>query len=125
MSEFIYAAELKKTFRCSGHFYRLNIEGSDPLLCRSMLEITSLPREAVGVGTNPDDLFSSNHTSEGVVQSLPNAVVIMMNPGSSRPTYSEKSTTLSIKSFSTLFMMRGDGAVFNVETLIRSIHKYR
>jgi len=85
MSEFIYAAELKKTFRCYGHFYRLNIEGTDPLLCRSMLEITSLPRETVGAGTDPDDLFRPNHTFEGVVQSLPDAVVIMMNPGSSRP----------------------------------------
>jgi len=89
MSEFLYAAELKKTFRCYGHFYRLNIKGTDPLLCRSALEITSLPREAVGAGTNPDDLFTSarsvNHTLEGMVKSLPDAVVIMMNPGSSRP----------------------------------------
>jgi len=98
MSEFIYAAELKKTFRCYGHFYRLNIEGTEPLLCRSVLEITSLPRdlssialatgEAVGAGTDSDDLFShskQNHTFEGVVQSLPDAVIIMMNPGSSRP----------------------------------------
>jgi len=81
MSEFIYAAELKKTFRCYGHFYRLNIEGTDPLLCRSMLEITSLPREAVGAGTDPDDLFSSPDAEK----SLPDAVIIMMNPGSSRP----------------------------------------
>jgi len=81
MSEFIYAAELKKTFRCYGHFYRLNIEGTDPLLCRSMLEITSLPREAVGAGTDPDDLFRSADAEK----SLPDAVVIMMNPGSSRP----------------------------------------
>lgn len=81
MSKFLYAAELKKTFRCYGHFYRLNIEGTDPLLCRSMLEITSLPREAVGAGTDPDDLFSSPDAEK----SLPDAVVIMMNPGSSRP----------------------------------------
>ena len=88
MSEFIYAAELKKTFRCYGHFYRLNIEGTDPLLCRSVLEITSLPREAVGAGADPEDLFSRperNHTLQDVVQSRPDAVVIMMNPGSSRP----------------------------------------
>jgi len=88
MSEFLYAAELKKIFRCYGHFYRLHVAGADPLLCRSMLEITSLPREAVGAGTDPDDLFSSayndNHTFEGVIN-LPDAVVIMMNPGSSRP----------------------------------------
>ena len=87
MSDFIYASELKKIFRCYGHFYRLNVEGADPLLCRSVLEITSLPREAVGAGTDPEDLFNApsiNHTLQGVV-SLPDAVVIMMNPGSSRP----------------------------------------
>ena len=89
---FIYAAELKKTFRCYGHFYRLNVEGIDPLLCRSMLEITSLPREAVGAGSDPHDLFSNRqnyHTCASVIISeelnLPDAVVIMMNPGSSRP----------------------------------------
>ncbi|QHI70015.1 DUF1643 domain-containing protein [Tichowtungia aerotolerans] len=81
MSEFLYAAELKKTFRCYGHFYRLNVKGTEPLLCRSVLEITSLPREAVGAGTDPDDLFSTPNSEP----SLPDAVVIMMNPGSSRP----------------------------------------
>ena len=76
MSNFIYAAELKKTFRCYGHFYRLNIEGQEPLLCRSVLEITSLPREAVGAATDPDDLFAAPSAE----RSLPDAVVIMMNP---------------------------------------------
>jgi hypothetical protein len=81
MTSFIYAAELKKTFRCYGHFYRLNILGIDPQLCRSVLEITSLPREAVGAGIDSDDLFGT----ESSPLSLPDAVVIMMNPGSSRP----------------------------------------
>ena len=81
MSEFLYAAELKKTFRCYGHFYRLHMEGTDSLFCRSVLEITSLPREAVGAATDPDDLFNAPDTK----QNLPDAVVIMMNPGSSRP----------------------------------------
>ena len=99
MNEFIYAAELKKTFRCYGHFYRLNIAGQEPLLCRSVLEITSLPHalssialatgEAVCAGTDPDDLFTPKmefHTCASVEHnSLPDAVVIMMNPGSSRP----------------------------------------
>ncbi len=92
MSKFLYAAELKKTFRCYGHFYRLNVKETEPLLCRSMLEITSLPREAVGAGTDPDDLFSSGknyHTCASVIKedelNMPDAVVIMMNPGSSRP----------------------------------------
>ncbi len=81
MTQFLYAAELKKTFRCYGHFYRLNIEGQKPLLCRSTLEITSLPREAVGAGSDSGDLFGSPNES----LNLPDAVVIMMNPGSSRP----------------------------------------
>ena len=81
MISFIYAAELKKTFRCYGHFYRLHVKGIEPQLCRSVLEITSLPREAVGAKSDPDDLFSNS--AEG--RNLPDAVVIMMNPGSSRP----------------------------------------
>jgi hypothetical protein len=81
MTAFAYAAELKKTFRCYGHFYRLHVEGIEPQLCRSVLEITSLPREAVGAKSDPDDLFSA----PGATRNLPDAVVIMMNPGSSRP----------------------------------------
>jgi hypothetical protein len=65
MTDFIYAAELKKTFRCYGHFYRLYVEGIEPQLCRSVLEITSEAGE--------------------VAHNLPDAVAIMMNPGSSRP----------------------------------------
>jgi len=72
---------LKKIFRCYGHFYRLQVKGIEPQLCRSVLEITSLPREAVGAGTDPNDLFSNS----GATRNLPDAVVIMMNPGSSRP----------------------------------------
>jgi len=81
MLAFTYAAELKKTFRCYGHFYRLHVEGIEPQLCRSVLEITSLPREAVGAGTDPNELFCNS----GATRNLPDAVVIMMNPGSSRP----------------------------------------
>jgi hypothetical protein len=65
MTTFTYAAELKKTFRCYGHFYRLHVEGVEPQLCRSVLEISS--------------------EADGGKRSLPDAVVIMMNPGSSRP----------------------------------------
>jgi len=77
----MYAAELKKIFRCYGHFYRLKVEGYDPLPCRSVLEITSLPRDEVGAGNGPHDLFSPAEKK----QNLPEAIVIMMNPGSSRP----------------------------------------
>ncbi len=81
MTPFLYAAELKKLFRCYGHFYRLKCAGSAPLLCRSTLEITSLPCEAVGADADPGDLFGDADAE----RSLPDAVVIMMNPGSSRP----------------------------------------
>lgn len=81
MTAFSYASELKKTFRCYGHFYRLHVEGIEPQPCRSVLEITSLPREAVGSAPDPGDLFRSASQS----RSLPDAIVIMMNPGSSRP----------------------------------------
>jgi hypothetical protein len=75
------ADELKKTFRCYGHFYRLRVEGADPQPCRSVLEITSLPRHAVGAAPAPNDLFAPTQADP----SRPDAVVIMMNPGSSRP----------------------------------------
>ena len=81
MTAFTYAAELKKTFRCYGHFYHLHVKSAEPQPCRSVLEITSLPREAVGAGTDSNDLFSTS----GAARNLPDAVVIMMNPGSSRP----------------------------------------
>jgi hypothetical protein len=91
MTSFIYAAELKKTFQCYGHFYRLHVDGIEPQFCRSALEITSLSREAVGAKSDPDDLFGAStgavHTCASVnsERNLPDAVVIMMNPGSSRP----------------------------------------
>lgn len=81
MSEWICADKLKKSFRCYGHFYRLQVDGHDPLPCRSVLEITSLPREAVDAGATAPDLFKAGHSA----LALPDAVVIMMNPGSSRP----------------------------------------
>ncbi len=90
MIKFLYAAELKKTFRCYGHFYRLNVEGEEPLPCRSTLEITSLSREAIGAGVDPNDLFRRPDEE----RSRPDAVTIMMNPGSSRPI--EKGDTESL-----------------------------
>jgi hypothetical protein len=65
MAEFP-ASELKKTFRCYGHFYRLQVEGIEPQLCRSVLEITSLPREAVGAKSDPDDAHQFLHQISGV-----------------------------------------------------------
>ena len=63
--EFIYADELKKRFSVFGHFYDLNIN-EKIFNCRSILEITS---------NEITDIKSSE----------PCAVVVMMNPGSSKP----------------------------------------
>lgn len=69
--EFLYAAELKKRFTCYGHFYELVLMDGERAKCRSVLEIvdTSIPQEV------PSDISRME----------PDAVVIMMNPGSSHP----------------------------------------
>jgi len=69
--EFLYAAELKKKFTCYGHFYELQLMDGERVRCRSVLEIVdrSIPQE------NPSDIS----------EMIPDVVVIMMNPGSSRP----------------------------------------
>jgi len=69
--EFKYAAELKKRFACYGHFYELVFMNGDRAKCRSVLEIvdTDIPREV----------------PSSISEMEPDAVVIMMNPGSSHP----------------------------------------
>ena len=63
--EFVYADELKRTFSVLGHFYDLEIAGK-VFTCRSVLEIIANAGETDASGG-------------------PDAVVIMMHPGSSRP----------------------------------------
>lgn len=69
--DFIYAAELKKRFACYGHFYEWELLNGDRVRCRSVLEIVdqSIPQE------QPSEISLMS----------PDAVVIMMNPGSSHP----------------------------------------
>ena len=69
--EFIYAKELKKQFICYGHFYELLLPDTQRLKCRSVLEIVDshIPQEL----PSPISLMQ------------PDAVVVMMNPGSSHP----------------------------------------
>jgi hypothetical protein len=67
--EFIYADELKNKFSVFGHFYDLEI-GERVFKCRSVLEI---------ILKSADDLSNSK----------PCAVVVMMNPGSSKPLNSD------------------------------------
>ena len=63
--EFVYADELKRSFSVLGHFYDIEIAGK-VFPCRSVLEI----------------IYNAEETEASEV---PDAVVIMMNPGSSRP----------------------------------------
>lgn len=69
--EFIYAAELKKSFTCYGHFYELLLLNGERAKCRSVLEIVdaSVPQD------NPSIISEME----------PDVVVVMMNPGSSHP----------------------------------------
>lgn len=68
-SEFVPAAELKNLYSVMGHFYDISLNNKVRLKCRSSLEILS--REIAG-------------NFSGVSRGLPDAVFIMMNPGSSR-----------------------------------------
>ena len=63
-ADFIPASSLKQQYTVLGHFYSLSVPGSEPLKCRSVLEIRS------------------KHARRGA---MADAVFVMMNPGSSRP----------------------------------------
>ncbi len=70
MIKFKYAEVLKKKFSVYGHFYCNDMGNDGRLACRSVLEIVS----------------KNNSTcKEDILNALPDAVVIMMNPGSSVP----------------------------------------
>ena len=68
---FIPAAELKSAFGVFGHFYSVQISRNQAVDCRSVLEIVSQDQ-------------ASDHTSQ-FFRRTPDAVFIMMNPGSSQP----------------------------------------
>jgi len=61
---FIPTSYLKRNYNVLGHFYSLHVPDTEPLKCRSVLEITSKT-------TDP--------------KPVTDAVFVMMNPGSSRP----------------------------------------
>jgi len=70
MIEFVYAKDLKKKFSIYGHFYCNDMGNDGRFACRSVLEIVS-----------KNNLICK----EDILNALPDAVVIMMNPGSSVP----------------------------------------
>ncbi len=66
---FVPARELKEHIHCFGFFYQLKLPDRPPIPCRSILEL--LDRSV------PDPESADSRT--------PDAIAIMMNPGSSRP----------------------------------------
>jgi hypothetical protein len=71
MVRFISAEELKSKFGVFGHFYSVQVAPKKVAECRSVLEIveaTHAPQKTVALSSRK-----------------PDAVFVMMNPGSSRP----------------------------------------
>jgi hypothetical protein len=69
--EFIPANRLKKVFEIFGHFYSVNLISGENIDCRSVLEIVTKQEK-------PSDI-------DKLLEASPDAIFIMMNPGSSRP----------------------------------------
>ena len=74
MNEFIYAKELTKKYYVCGSFYNLKLDDGNILPCRNDLQIL-------------DKEFYSKCIN--ITNQEPDALVIMMNPGSSRPKYKD------------------------------------
>jgi hypothetical protein len=71
--EYIYAQELKKYFSVYGFFYDLRLASGETLPCRSVLEIYS------------KELPTHQESYRMLFSEKPDALFIMMNPGSSTP----------------------------------------
>ena len=71
MARFIPADQLKRDFDVLGHFYSIKFAPNNIVDCRSVLEI-------VTTGSVPEDTAT-------VSDRKPDAVFVMMNPGSSKP----------------------------------------
>ena len=63
MPEFIPAETLKQHYQVSGHFYRVDLRSGEQVMCRSVVEIVRREK----------------------IPAHPDAILIMMNPGSSEP----------------------------------------
>lgn len=73
MNDFIYAKQLKKYFIVYGCFYEIQTNSSNNLQCRNVLEIYKYNYKL------------SLEKSNAPFFNKPNALVVMMNPGSSHP----------------------------------------
>jgi len=77
---FIPAEKLKQQYFCLGHFYRLVLENGREFPCRSVLEILKTEKYPIRL-------------REEIADSHSDALIIMMNPGSSRalsPTHEDR-----------------------------------
>ncbi|MFM9115233.1 MAG: DUF1643 domain-containing protein [Planctomycetota bacterium] len=68
---FVSAAELKQQYAVFGHFYAVQINARVRIECRSVLELIAHSR--------------TPQLADEISQLRPDAIVIMMNPGSSQP----------------------------------------
>lgn len=71
MQRFIPADELKQRYGVLGHFYSVELPSKEVVECRSVLELVAKPR------------IPKDHSELSALS--PDAVFIMMNPGSSKP----------------------------------------
>lgn len=71
MVEFILTNQLKKLFEVFGHFYSVDLKSGEKIDCRSVLEIVTREKKPLEVCS--------------LLDYPPDAIFIMMNPGSSRP----------------------------------------
>lgn len=71
MNRFIPAEDLKQTYGVYGHFYSVELASREIVNCRSVLEIA--------------DKTCTPKDHSGLLHRRPDAVFIMMNPGSSKP----------------------------------------
>jgi len=71
MLEFIPANQLRKRFEVFGHFYSVNLNSGEKIDCRSVLEIVTRQNKPSCIGS--------------LLNESPDAIFIMMNPGSSKP----------------------------------------
>lgn len=102
--KFIPAKILKKRYFVLGHFYEVALNAKEIIRCRSVLEI--LTEERAGA-------FSDEH------RGLPDAIFVMMNPGSSRP-LEESSSAKRIKQTKNLVPTKPDTTQYQLMRVMAS-----
>jgi hypothetical protein len=73
MTKFIYAKKLKKEFTVLGSYYNIIINSNNTIKCRNLLEIYNKKN------------YSKLNDKQEQCKYPPEAVAVMMNPGSSKP----------------------------------------